>query len=377
MTAASAVLILIPAIVGVVAVVRRPVPRPPLVGPPLASPSQRSGFERIGRYIRSCIPPACRPIPGSLCLALVSLSHRRLAWSTSGLGSLWPWACGPGPCCTVVVEGCDDQDRVGAALGDVIDLFAVALLSGNTVGDAVRQVSEWSDADIAEAFAWCSGQVAGGRSLSDALEQVPGTAGPSGPPADRRPGCDGTLWRPDHGQPGSARGSTLARTGVAAPRQERETASRGAAVPTGDVRLASVLAGHRRAGGHRHHFEFRHRCFPVTCSPLAAQLRSRNTYVLTVHETTATGSTARVGWKRPDRRSRWRVEPCVCEVLAGALLCAAHMRPLERGQTTAEYALVLLAAGSIAMLVVGWAQGNDAIGALFDTVLSRITSLTA
>ncbi len=49
----------------------------------------------------------------------------------------------------------------------------------------------------------------------------------------------------------------------------------------------------------------------------------------------------------------------------------------ERGQTTTEYALVLLAAGSIAMVVVGWAQGNDAIGALFDTVLSRITSLMA
>jgi len=49
----------------------------------------------------------------------------------------------------------------------------------------------------------------------------------------------------------------------------------------------------------------------------------------------------------------------------------------ERGQTTAEYALVLLAAGSIAMLAVGWAQGNDAIGSLFDSVLSKITSLMA
>jgi len=29
------------------------------------------------------------------------------------------------------------------------------------------------------------------------------------------------------------------------------------------------------------------------------------------------------------------------------------------------------------MLVVGWAQGNDAIGSLFDAVLSRITSLMA
>jgi hypothetical protein len=49
----------------------------------------------------------------------------------------------------------------------------------------------------------------------------------------------------------------------------------------------------------------------------------------------------------------------------------------ELGQTTAEYAMVLLAAGSIAMLVVAWAQGNDAIGTLFDTVLSKITALMA
>jgi len=49
----------------------------------------------------------------------------------------------------------------------------------------------------------------------------------------------------------------------------------------------------------------------------------------------------------------------------------------ERGQTTAEYALVLLAAGTIAMLVVSWAQGNDAIGGLFDAVISKVTSLIA
>ncbi len=49
----------------------------------------------------------------------------------------------------------------------------------------------------------------------------------------------------------------------------------------------------------------------------------------------------------------------------------------ERGQTTAEYALVLLAAGTIAMLVIAWAQDNDAIGSLFDAVLDQITSLVA
>lgn len=46
----------------------------------------------------------------------------------------------------------------------------------------------------------------------------------------------------------------------------------------------------------------------------------------------------------------------------------------ERGQTTAEYALVLLAAATIAMLVVAWA-GTGVIGDFFDSVMAKITSL--
>lgn len=53
----------------------------------------------------------------------------------------------------------------------------------------------------------------------------------------------------------------------------------------------------------------------------------------------------------------------------------ALARDREAGQTTAEYALVLLAAATIAMLVVGWAQGSNAIGALLDAVMDQITSL--
>lgn len=46
----------------------------------------------------------------------------------------------------------------------------------------------------------------------------------------------------------------------------------------------------------------------------------------------------------------------------------------DSGQTTAEYALVLLAAGTIAMLVVSWARGDNSIAALFDLVLTKITN---
>ena len=42
------------------------------------------------------------------------------------------------------------------------------------------------------------------------------------------------------------------------------------------------------------------------------------------------------------------------------------------GQTTAEYALVLLGAAAIAALVVTWATKSGAIGKLFETVLSHV-----
>ena len=42
------------------------------------------------------------------------------------------------------------------------------------------------------------------------------------------------------------------------------------------------------------------------------------------------------------------------------------------GQTTAEYALVILAAAALATLVIAWATKTDAINRLFDTVLDRV-----
>lgn len=53
-----------------------------------------------------------------------------------------------------------------------------------------------------------------------------------------------------------------------------------------------------------------------------------------------------------------------------------RLQPVRQlGQTTAEYALVLLAAATIAMLVVAWATDTGAIGDLFDDVLSSVTDL--
>jgi len=49
----------------------------------------------------------------------------------------------------------------------------------------------------------------------------------------------------------------------------------------------------------------------------------------------------------------------------------------ERGQTTAEYALVLVGAATIAMLIVAWAGSTSRISGLFDTVIRSVTSLLA
>jgi Protein of unknown function (DUF4244) len=49
-------------------------------------------------------------------------------------------------------------------------------------------------------------------------------------------------------------------------------------------------------------------------------------------------------------------------------------RPDERGQGTAEYALVILAACGLALGVVAWATNTGAIVGLFQAVVDHLTS---
>lgn len=70
-----------------------------------------------------------------------------------------------------------------------------------------------------------------------------------------------------------------------------------------------------------------------------------------------------------EAHTRWGV---VRSRLAARLEIA---RTDERGQTTAEYALVLLGVAAIAMLVLAWAGQTDTINGLFDAVMASITSL--
>lgn len=51
----------------------------------------------------------------------------------------------------------------------------------------------------------------------------------------------------------------------------------------------------------------------------------------------------------------------------------SRIRHDERGQATAEYALVLLGAAAVALLVVGWATHTDLVGKLLDSVMSNLT----
>lgn len=44
----------------------------------------------------------------------------------------------------------------------------------------------------------------------------------------------------------------------------------------------------------------------------------------------------------------------------------------DGGQTTAEYALVLLGAAAVALLLVGWATKTNRVGKLLDFVIDQI-----
>ncbi len=44
----------------------------------------------------------------------------------------------------------------------------------------------------------------------------------------------------------------------------------------------------------------------------------------------------------------------------------------QRGQATAEYALVLLGAAAVALLIVSWATHSNKIGELLNAILERL-----
>ena len=57
-----------------------------------------------------------------------------------------------------------------------------------------------------------------------------------------------------------------------------------------------------------------------------------------------------------------------------SLLRRSRRRFGDRGQTTAEYGLVVLAAGTLALALILWARGSGSITNLFDGVIDHLTS---
>ncbi len=61
----------------------------------------------------------------------------------------------------------------------------------------------------------------------------------------------------------------------------------------------------------------------------------------------------------------------VSATLRLAELLAAR-RSREEGQTTAEYALVILAAAAIAVVLIAWARSSGKLPAFFDAVIDQV-----
>jgi hypothetical protein len=66
--------------------------------------------------------------------------------------------------------------------------------------------------------------------------------------------------------------------------------------------------------------------------------------------------------------------PVIAFIHATAVTTAARRaRPAgDAGQATAEYALVLMGAAAVAVLLLGWASKTDRIGKLFDLVVDGV-----
>ena len=59
-------------------------------------------------------------------------------------------------------------------------------------------------------------------------------------------------------------------------------------------------------------------------------------------------------------------------------LLVGHLRPTRRlgreeGQTTAEYALVILAAVAVAVVLITWARSSGKLPAFFDKIIDNVS----
>jgi Flp pilus assembly pilin Flp len=60
-------------------------------------------------------------------------------------------------------------------------------------------------------------------------------------------------------------------------------------------------------------------------------------------------------------------------LLFSLLLRARGWLSREQGQTTAEYALVILAAAAVAVVLIAWAHSSGKLPAFFDHIIDNVT----
>jgi len=73
---------------------------------------------------------------------------------------------------------------------------------------------------------------------------------------------------------------------------------------------------------------------------------------------------------------RWgRVARDRCSRFAARVIAAGQSGfAREDGQTTAEYALVILAAAAVAVVLIAWAKSSGKLPAFFDKIIDDITA---
>ena len=121
------------------------------------------------------------------------------------------------------------RDEIAAHLGEVVDLFSMALANGDTVALAVEKAARWAPPVIAEQFVWCLRQQGIGRSLAECLEQLPQRIDPA-----LRPVCAALIANLRYGAPVAQQLAQLARDVRSDDRRRAEAAAR---------RLPVVLLG--------------------------------------------------------------------------------------------------------------------------------------
>ena len=53
------------------------------------------------------------------------------------------------------------------------------------------------------------------------------------------------------------------------------------------------------------------------------------------------------------------------------------VQPRDEGQTTAEYALVILAAAAVAVVLIAWAKSSGRLPAFFDSIIDQVAGSAA